>query len=366
MDIKVVIGANYGDEGKGLVTEWLCRNVINPIVVLNNGGPQRGHTIEHKDGKRHVFHHFGSGTLIGAPTYFTSNYYVNPQLFVEEYHKLLALGCEPKTYCDPNCKVILPVYVAINQMLESTRGKARHGSVGQGLWEAVVHNGLRLIDFMKMSRLERRNYMNWVNSVYPILRFEQIKKEEHIELKTDNDIFQLLTSNGYTEHWLDDLEIMCSLITGFEPIFAFKNNTLIFENGQGLLLDESKGIHTTPSKTGLNGVLDYIKNFNFGTTNIEAYYVSRTYITRHGAGDFPEQDDTIEHFEDLTNQPNDWQGSLRYGKLDINELLYRVDDDACGYPYKLVMTHVNELPNTVIEANFISNTKYSDDVKLNS
>lgn len=57
MNYSAVIGANYGDEGKGLVTDWLTMNGGKTLNVLTNGTCQRGHTVEHADGKRHVFHH---------------------------------------------------------------------------------------------------------------------------------------------------------------------------------------------------------------------------------------------------------------------------------------------------------------------
>ena len=61
-NINIVIGANYGDEGKGFVTNWLSNQYDenNSIIILNNGGAQRGHTVESSNGFRHVFHHFGS------------------------------------------------------------------------------------------------------------------------------------------------------------------------------------------------------------------------------------------------------------------------------------------------------------------
>ena len=62
-DIKVVVGANFGDEGKGLMTDYFCHQATSKnkscIVVMSNGGAQRGHTVNLLDGKRHVFKHFG-------------------------------------------------------------------------------------------------------------------------------------------------------------------------------------------------------------------------------------------------------------------------------------------------------------------
>ena len=78
MKVDIVIGANYGDEGKGLFTEFLSQSPDNSIVVLVNGGSQRGHTVNDPTYGKHVFHHFGSGTLAGVPTYFAKSYLINP------------------------------------------------------------------------------------------------------------------------------------------------------------------------------------------------------------------------------------------------------------------------------------------------
>ena len=87
-DIKIVIGANFGDEGKGKLTDYYTKNADNCIVVCSNGGAQRGHTVLKSDGTRHVFHHFGSGTLNGADTYLPEDFILNPLVFREEWEEL--------------------------------------------------------------------------------------------------------------------------------------------------------------------------------------------------------------------------------------------------------------------------------------
>ena len=61
-NIKVVIGANFGDEGKGLMTDYFSHQALSNkedcVVVLANGGAQRGHTVTDSNGAQHVFHHF--------------------------------------------------------------------------------------------------------------------------------------------------------------------------------------------------------------------------------------------------------------------------------------------------------------------
>ena len=113
VNAELVIGANYGDEGKGLFTEFLSQSQDNSIVVLANGGCQRGHTVNDTQYGKHVFHHFGSGTLQEKQTYFASTYLLNPMQFCKEYDELQAiLGKAPIAFRHPDCIIQLPVDIA--------------------------------------------------------------------------------------------------------------------------------------------------------------------------------------------------------------------------------------------------------------
>ena len=86
-NVKLIIGANYGDEGKGLATDFFgaqAADSFGTINVLTNGGPQRGHTVELADGRRHVFKHFGAASFRGAASYFAEQFIVNPMEFMRE------------------------------------------------------------------------------------------------------------------------------------------------------------------------------------------------------------------------------------------------------------------------------------------
>lgn len=99
---------NFGDEGKGLMTDYFCHQSSAKgekcLVVLHNGGPQRGHTVVTPEGERHVFHHFGSGTFTGADTYLSEDFILNPMVFRQEWEELEKLGVSPKVYINPYCK----------------------------------------------------------------------------------------------------------------------------------------------------------------------------------------------------------------------------------------------------------------------
>ena len=136
MEIKAVIGANYGDEGKGLVTDFLVEKALkskkNCLVVLNNGGAQRGHTVI-RSKIRHVFHHFGSGTLQKVPTFISGLFIINPIVFMDEYKELVKYGVYPKAYISENAIVSTPYDMIINHIVSMYRKV--HNSCGLGIWE---------------------------------------------------------------------------------------------------------------------------------------------------------------------------------------------------------------------------------------
>jgi hypothetical protein len=75
---------------------------------------------------------------------------------------------------------------------------------------------------------------------------------------------------------------------------------------------------------------------------VEIYYLSRSYLTRHGAGPLPNEDKSLRYF-DNTNNENQWQGALRFAPICYKSLVDQCDKDAKGQPYKLVVTHCDQL-----------------------
>ena len=127
MKVQVVIGANYGDEGKGMVSGWLAKEghalKEKVLTVFYNGTSQRAHTFEG------VVHRcLAAGTGYGSDTFYHKQFVVDPI-------SLLIMQADP--IIDGDCRVILPCDVIKNRKLEKERGAARHGSCGFGLFEAV-------------------------------------------------------------------------------------------------------------------------------------------------------------------------------------------------------------------------------------
>ena len=134
MKATAVIGANFGDEGKGAVTAHLVGAApATSIVGRFNGGAQAGHTVV-TPRRRHVFHHFGSGTLAGAASFLSRHFIVNPFLWEKERDEL----GHAELLVDPSAMLTTPFDMLLNQVAERKRGDGRHGSCGIGINETVT------------------------------------------------------------------------------------------------------------------------------------------------------------------------------------------------------------------------------------
>ena len=358
MKVDIVIGANYGDEGKGLFTEFLSQSQDNSIVVLANGGCQRGHTVNDPQYGKHVFHHFGSGTLRGKPTYFASTYLLNPMQFCKEYDELQAiLGKAPIAFRHPDCIIQLPVDIALNWHIEKCRGEKHHGSVGCGIWETVHRsrnsflNGLTFRKFCEMNYIEKLNIIRDKSLSYAKIRCAEVGVTSNI------DLLDIFLSQGFAEHFIADtlrMQQLCQEQCAND--LEDKYDHLVFENGQGLKLDQYYNItdlaNTTPSYTGSIAIANMLQNSSMHIDEVCINYISRTYLTKHGAGKFEEECPGM-HFNDTTNVWNEWQEELRFGELDYDALYKRIDLDfnyfkkfcpRCKNVKKsIAFTHTNEV-----------------------
>ncbi len=314
-----IIGANYGDEGKGLMTDFFAKEYshLNSVVIRFNGGANAGHTVCMRDGLTHVFHHMGSGTFRGTPTHLSKYFIVNPFLFAKEYKKFGAI--KPKITIDPNTIVTIPYDMMLNQII------GRGTSCGVGINETVTRNEFGLT--LKYSDLTNRNKILEVINEYK-RTYYQIRKEilgfNSLEYLIDNSLFW---SSSITESYLNECEFMtklCQCLSDDDLGSHYKN--FIFEGAQGLLLDQNNIFeypYVTRSNTGLKNVCELAKVLDLGALN--TIYVSRTYMTRHGNGPFNYP--TLQPFFDSTNIPNEFQGTMRFGALNYRELRARIFHD---------------------------------------
>ncbi|MBR5287355.1 MAG: adenylosuccinate synthetase [Clostridia bacterium] len=353
----IIIGCNYGDEGKGLATAFCAGGAGGKCLnVLINGGAQRGHTVETADGKRHVFHHFGSASLGGAVSCADEDFIVNPLLFCQERAALeRKFGRSPRLMIAAGCRVSTPYDMMLGQVIEEIRGKARHGSCGCGIQETrlrYLHADWALAwgALSKLSREEFLAYCRRITGEYLPQRIGALGM--HIP-----HVWQeLFDDEGIAEHaWLDMQEMKAHTQTYADwTAMASSFERIVFEAGQGLALDENNMAdfpHLTPSSTTSIASARRIAALP-GETDAEVVYVTRSYFTRHGAGPFPtecKKEAINPDMEDRTNVPNPHQHQLRYGFFDEAAMMARVKADLVqtrevlpDVRSAILVTHLNE------------------------
>ena len=281
MKKKIVLGSLFGDEGKGTVVQWLCKEAIadnkSCIVVRYCGGPQAGHTVTH-NGITHEFSSFGSGTLLGVPTYIAENVLVDPICLCKEWDVLLDKGIEPEFRISSFCRIITPYDVIHARGDEKT---LQDGTTGHGVYAAVIRNE----DFP--TYFSDRNPEDMLRN-----------SREYYSLEKDEE--------------LEELFISCyNRIKDFYYTKMCSSDVLIYEGTQGLLLDAERGFYpnVTATKVGLNALDEETLK------DAEVYFVTRTYLTRHGNGFKPVSHPFIK--ENESNHTNEFQGEFKTGLFEF-------------------------------------------------
>jgi adenylosuccinate synthase len=336
-----VIGANYGDEGKGLLTDALVRRRNSTLVGRFNGGAQAGHTVVTPT-DRHVFGHISAGTFAGADTYLSSNFLVNPLLLAQELKKFRN---PPAVYANRAARVSTIFDMAMNNLVETIRGSARHGSCGVGINETVTRHAagfeLTVDDLVHddpflgtahIVKTLKRIRDEWIPARGRELRLgsldlKSMSTSEQRLLKIPLDTIQNL---DIEQHARTLQRIAMEHILPGRPADADK--PVILEGAQGLALDEFLGEfpHVTRSITGLPFAIMAAKELR--CTSIEPVYCTRAYLTRHGAG--PLTDEGVQFNvlskafpADTTNVDNQWQQKLRYAPLNLHQLRTLIEQD---------------------------------------
>ena len=328
MRALAVIGANYGDEGKGRLVDWLvARHGTDSVVVRSNGGAQAGHTVALADGQpRHVFHHLGSGTLRGAPTHMSRFMVSHPIVFADEYAVLGdRLGALPAITADPRGWVTTPWDLMVNQAIELARDGQRHGSCGLGFGETVGRNEetafTLTVGDLHAPGLEDR--LRIIRNQWLPARIAALGLDMH------NRVFDVALSDGLLGHFVEQCRHFAQVVALRDDASLVAEPVVIFEGAQGLCLDQRSADfpYVTRSNTGLANILDIAGEA--GIAEIAPHYITRCYMTRHGRGPMDDERDIAPLYavDDPTNRPNPWQETLRFGLIDPGAMAARIAAD---------------------------------------
>ncbi len=341
----IVIDIGFGDGGKGLVVDNLCAENGNGLVVRFSGGQQCGHTV--MDGvNKHVFSSYGSGSLLGCPTFSTEDTTMYLPALINEYDKLVSLGIKPRLTYHPLAMVTTPFDVAFNRTSESTIEK--HGSCGLGVGATMkrsIESPYKLFvqDFQFESFFNQR--MQSIGRYYTNLaesRGPAFMEEYWLRLGDVYPTFMdAMRRHAKCNEFFD--------IGTFDSLIGFKRN-IVFEGSQGVMLDAEHGVfpNVTYANTTCRNAMKYIKKWNLIP---EMWYVTRCYTTRHGQGWMPSepQVDLVSNNEEI-NVFNQWQENLRIADVSYDMLNHslRIDrnyHDECNITKNLVVTCLDQRPD---------------------
>lgn len=309
-----VIGAGFGDEGKGKVVSHLCSILPNPLVVRFSGGHQAGHRVV-ANGVDHVFSNFGSGTLHGVPTYWSEFCTVDPVGLFNEYSVLLRKGISPRIYLNDKCPVTTPFDKAANLILAAGSG---HGTCGVGVGQTYQR--------------EQDGYSLLVCDLFNpwVLK---------IRMGLIEGYYRRLVPDIVTQELLDKFLAGCWFLTHADFIRRSTglgdcgDRPVVFEGSQGLLLDQNIGFfpYVTRANTGLTNILSM-------GHDPDVWLVTRAYQTRHGPGPMSNDGLTIEvRAQNDHNRDDGHQGRFRTAPLDLSLIKYAVERSGCR-PTALVIT----------------------------
>jgi adenylosuccinate synthase len=275
----VVIGTQWGDEGKGKIVDWLTDRAQG--VVRFQGGHNAGHTLVIR-GKKTVLHLIPSGILRGnVYCYIGNGVVLSPQALVQEMDELEAAGVEvaKQMRISEACPLILPYHGAIDQAREAAKGEQKIGTTGRGIGPAyedkVARRAIRLQDLFKPVRFAEKlqellDYHNFL--------LEKFYKQPKVEFQKTLDESLALAAR------------IAPLVADVPRALYDANRAgrnLLFEGAQGSLLDIDHG--TYPYVTSSNCVAGAAAA-GAGIGPMHLHYVlgiTKAYSTRVGGGPFP-------------------------------------------------------------------------------
>ncbi|HEX4481198.1 MAG TPA: adenylosuccinate synthase [Rudaea sp.] len=275
----VILGAQWGDEGKGKIVDLLTERVS--AVVRFQGGHNAGHTLVIK-GKKTVLHLIPSGILReGVLCLIGNGVVLSPAALKEEIGELEAQGVDvrPRLKISPATPLIMPYHVAIDQAREKAAGKSAIGTTGRGIGPAyedkVARRGIRVADLKYPNELSEklRDVLDYHNFV-----LKNWLKADVVDYQKTLD--EALAFGDYVDPMIDDVS------TTLHEVRKAGGN-ILFEGAQGALLDIDHGTYpyVTSSNTTVGGAY---AGTGVGASDIDYVLgICKAYATRVGGGPFP-------------------------------------------------------------------------------
>lgn len=318
MAVNVLLGLQWGDEGKGKIVDVLAPEY--DLIARFQGGPNAGHTLKF-DGKKFVLHTIPSGIFRpGLANLIGNGVVIDPITLVRELRELDTAGVDyrDRLYVARKAHLILPTHRLLDAASENAKGKAKIGSTLKGIGPTYMdktgRNGMRVGDLESPDFAQHyqalKDKHRQLLSIYPPVDFD-LEAEE--------------------EKWMECIEVLRSLrlVDGeyFVNDYLDRGKRILAEGAQGSMLDIDYGTYpyVTSSNTITAGVCT---GLGVAPQRIEEVIgITKAYCTRVGSGPFPtEQDNEIGEF--LRKEGGEFGATTgrarRCGWIDLPQLRYTI------------------------------------------
>ena len=272
----VVLGTQWGDEGKGRMVDYLSKRA--DIVVRFSGGNNAGHTVIYQD-KKFLFTIVPSGAFFGKKLMLAAGTCFDPEILLKEINSVEKHGVKVDLMIDPRTHIVMPYHRQRDVANEAKKSKeAKIGSVGFGIGycfgDQQRREGIRFEDLITGKRL--REKLHWVYR----RNQETLDKLYGAKIDSEKKIFKKMTYYGRRlKRFFGDvsLAVAKALTDG---------KTVLFEGSQGILLDKNFG--TYPFTTGCHVVSGYVfPSIGLPPQKLEVIGVVKAFNSRAGGGPFP-------------------------------------------------------------------------------
>lgn len=279
MPATIIVGLQWGDEGKGKIVDYLSEKA--DVIARFQGGHNAGHTVVINDNK-FILHLIPSGILYGNKICIIGNgVVIDPQSLIEEINGLRARGIkvDRNIFISKSAHLIMPYHVILDQEIEKLRGSKSIGTTGRGIGPAycdkISRAGIRVADLFQPELFREKLNANLLHVNFLLENLYKTKP--------------LLIDDIYTKY-LEYAEKLSKYVTDTDILInkmLSQNKNILFEGAQGTLLDIDHGTYpyVTSSNSSAGGACT---GAGIGPTKINKVLgVIKAYTTRVGGGPFP-------------------------------------------------------------------------------
>lgn len=275
MQPKIVIGAQWGDEGKGKIVDFLSEDA--DFVVRFNGGNNAGHTIVFA-GEKFPLSLLPSGILWKKRLLIAQGVVVNPKILLAEIDFFTKKGNPPNIIIDPRVNIVMPYHQLLDAATEESKGDKKVGSLKLGIGYCYEdrnnRQGIRMEDLVKPEVFKSKLY-----EFFPLKkkRIEHVYGY-HVDITAEDIYREYLTYGKKLKRYIHDVSEIIS-----RNIHAKR---ILFEGAHGTFLDGNFGTYpyTTAVNTISGSVFSYV---GFPPQKLSVIGVVKAYTTRVGGGPFP-------------------------------------------------------------------------------